>query len=569
MELKLVYRFLRKVSEWTINGYYSEVEVLGYENVPKDGPIILAATHHNEIIDIAVLAAKIPHRRHVSFWAKSTMFANPLASSVLSSSGAIPVHRNPNNGGSSGDAQQAANTSALFKSTSLALSQDEIIGVFPEGTSYTQPKIVQCMSGCAWAAVEFIKWQYQHKKEFKEVLIIPVGIVYTDKAKFQSRVCVQFGKPISVNAFCDQLFTEPDDFHNRSHAVVKKIMSVVEEQLSSITINAPDWETLFAAQMTRDLMWPQTPISLKDWVPVNQRLINILTAGPGASPSSQSAKSLLTKYFSLLHHTGLVSPLPGALPSILSLPKAVFQTALFIPPFLLHLPGYIIGNLTMKCLATPGEEEGEAQYRAIGGGIGLGLYWAMFGRIARRWVAKGLLSLSSILTQHVQSSLPWNLEDFPALSALFTVSSKIWNWTGWTQSWWGNTMSVMGLGWLLVKWHGLLVKSNHARYLTLWARYHILLGKWTQGLQPKSLDVYMRLPPPPTNAFIRRRNKDQEKPTNDDIASPPKPVPPRKLIKQLHIQRQAVTIELAKLLSERKEDDDWLKTKGGQLVIAK
>lgn len=71
MELKLVYRFLRKMSDWEIAGYYSDVHVQGYENVPKDGPVIMwvkytlnsiettelhsAATHHNELIDIATL----------------------------------------------------------------------------------------------------------------------------------------------------------------------------------------------------------------------------------------------------------------------------------------------------------------------------------------------------------------------------------------------------------------------------------------------------------------------------------------------------------------------------------
>jgi glycerol-3-phosphate O-acyltransferase / dihydroxyacetone phosphate acyltransferase len=41
MELKLVYRFLRQVSDWSVNGFYSEVHVEGHENVPKHGPVIL------------------------------------------------------------------------------------------------------------------------------------------------------------------------------------------------------------------------------------------------------------------------------------------------------------------------------------------------------------------------------------------------------------------------------------------------------------------------------------------------------------------------------------------------
>ena len=41
MELLLVYRILVKISEWAINGYYSEIEVAGEDDVPKDDPLIL------------------------------------------------------------------------------------------------------------------------------------------------------------------------------------------------------------------------------------------------------------------------------------------------------------------------------------------------------------------------------------------------------------------------------------------------------------------------------------------------------------------------------------------------
>ena len=48
MELKLVYRTLRKISDWTVTGYYSDCVVEGGENVPETGPLIMyvaAAVH--------------------------------------------------------------------------------------------------------------------------------------------------------------------------------------------------------------------------------------------------------------------------------------------------------------------------------------------------------------------------------------------------------------------------------------------------------------------------------------------------------------------------------------------
>ena len=132
----------------------------------------------------------IPHNRHVSFWAKSTLFKYPIARQILESSGAIPVNRNPNSANGSGTSR-----ASLFESSTLALASGEVIGVFSEGASYTEPTIVQVMSGTAWAAVEYARWQREHKLEAEaDLVVVPVGLVYTEKATFNSRVRLSFPK---------------------------------------------------------------------------------------------------------------------------------------------------------------------------------------------------------------------------------------------------------------------------------------------------------------------------------------------------------------------------------------
>lgn len=127
------------------------------------------------------------------------MFANPIAGAILSSSGAIPVKRNPNNNSATTSTTNAnapgstalTTQSNLFRESSNALAVGEAIAVFPEGTSYTQPSIVQVMPGAAWAAVDYIRSTQEGKKggeEGKEMSIVPVGIVYTDKSRYLSRV---------------------------------------------------------------------------------------------------------------------------------------------------------------------------------------------------------------------------------------------------------------------------------------------------------------------------------------------------------------------------------------------
>lgn len=96
----------------------------------------------------------------------------------------------------------------LFKSTSRALAEGKVIGIFPEGTSYTLPAIAQVLPGAAWAAVEYVKsvredklarmesdrarevyiYGEGRKGERTGLKVVPVGIVYEDKARYRSRV---------------------------------------------------------------------------------------------------------------------------------------------------------------------------------------------------------------------------------------------------------------------------------------------------------------------------------------------------------------------------------------------
>lgn len=143
----------------------------------------------------------MPFGRPVLFWAKASLFRNPIARAILSSSGSIPVHR----GASTDHAGNNDNSAvlkdvhlSLFRETFQALDAGEVIGLFPEGTSYTEPQIVQVKDGAAWAALEYSRWQLQHNpddgsssgrgRNTKPLTIVPVGIVYSDKSLYQSGV---------------------------------------------------------------------------------------------------------------------------------------------------------------------------------------------------------------------------------------------------------------------------------------------------------------------------------------------------------------------------------------------
>lgn len=78
----------------------------------------------------------------------------------------------------------------LFKGTFEALEKGKAVALFPEGTSYTEPRIMQVKDGAAWAALEYLKYKQAHPElaDQPDVKIVPAAIVYTNKSKYRSAV---------------------------------------------------------------------------------------------------------------------------------------------------------------------------------------------------------------------------------------------------------------------------------------------------------------------------------------------------------------------------------------------
>jgi glycerol-3-phosphate O-acyltransferase/dihydroxyacetone phosphate acyltransferase len=110
-----------------------------------------------------------------------------VLSKVLYSTGNIPVDR------------KNKDRQALFRGTIDALSRGNVVALFPEGTSYTEPRIMQVKEGAAWAALEYTKWTRENPEHASQdpLAIVPCAIVYTNKSKYRSYVC-----SISIFPFC-------------------------------------------------------------------------------------------------------------------------------------------------------------------------------------------------------------------------------------------------------------------------------------------------------------------------------------------------------------------------------
>jgi len=193
----LGYRFVRGLTRLLLDLFYARVEVLGAEHVPATGPLIVAANHHNSIVDAMLLLVAIP--RPVRTLANAPLFRHPLIGPFLHLIGALPVHRRQEAGNDPG------RNAALFAATSAALSAGGAIVIFPEGRTQPEPVLQEIRTGTA----RMLLAAEREGASGPHVTLLPVGLVFQQPGTFrEGRALVLIGPPVAT-ADCLEPRTEP------------------------------------------------------------------------------------------------------------------------------------------------------------------------------------------------------------------------------------------------------------------------------------------------------------------------------------------------------------------------
>ena len=134
--------------------------VIGMENVPKDGPIIVASNHLS-FLDSVIIQSLFP--RKVAFFAKAEYWTTPglkgrFMKAFFTGVGSIPVQRG----------EQAASVAALDSLVEI-LEAGGGVGIYPEGTRSRDGLLDRGRTGVGWLALT------------TGATVIPVGLIGTDK----------------------------------------------------------------------------------------------------------------------------------------------------------------------------------------------------------------------------------------------------------------------------------------------------------------------------------------------------------------------------------------------------
>ncbi len=142
-----IYRFLRLLVHG-INRLLFRTTVEGADQVPAEGPVIIAPVHRS-FIDFFVASEVTPRKLH--YMAKDSLWRNRQLARILPAVGAFPVHR------------ESADRESLRRAQQV-LEAGEVLILFPEGERRSGPVVEDLHEGVAFLAAR------------TGATVVPVGI---------------------------------------------------------------------------------------------------------------------------------------------------------------------------------------------------------------------------------------------------------------------------------------------------------------------------------------------------------------------------------------------------------
>jgi len=207
-----LYNVARRLFRRSVDLYFVEVQVAGEEHVPAEGPVLLCSNHPNSIMDTVVLGAVV--RRPIAYLARSGLFGNPVVGWLLRSAGAIPVYRRQDGPGKPGGNEDA------FRAAFERLREGGVVGIFPEGRNAPVRHVRDIKTGAARIALGATE-----RGDPVGVQVVPVGLNYEDRDRFNTRVLVRFGPPIDTRDYLDE-----DDERGAARALTDELQTRMRAQ---------------------------------------------------------------------------------------------------------------------------------------------------------------------------------------------------------------------------------------------------------------------------------------------------------------------------------------------------
>ncbi|KEY66827.1 hypothetical protein S7711_05183 [Stachybotrys chartarum IBT 7711] len=151
----------------------------------------------------------------------------------------------------------------VYEAVFTRLKTGGCVGIFPEGGSHDRTELLPLKAGVAIMALGTLADAPECGLK-----IVPVGMNYFHAHKFRSRAVVEFGQPFEVPAYLGEMYR-----NNQRREAIGQVLDSVYQALSSVTVSAPDYDTLMMIQAARRLYNPTgKKLPLPVVIELNRRL---------------------------------------------------------------------------------------------------------------------------------------------------------------------------------------------------------------------------------------------------------------------------------------------------------
>lgn len=171
------------------------IEVIGKENIPKEGPVIICSNHISNL-DPPVVGITSP--RDIHFMAKDELFEKKWLDKLLRGIQAFPVKRG------------MIDRNALRKGLKV-LRNNQVLGLFPEGTRSRTGKLGKPLAGAGFFALR------------SEAVVIPCAIIgpYRPFKKLK----VIYGAPLNMEYYR----AEKKSAQDAADAIMAEIQKLMDQ----------------------------------------------------------------------------------------------------------------------------------------------------------------------------------------------------------------------------------------------------------------------------------------------------------------------------------------------------
>ena len=196
--------------------FFNQISIQNKQIVPNTSPIIFVANHPNFFMDPLIIGSYCP--RQLYFFAKSTLFNSPLKKRILTRLNLVPVYRKID------DKENMEGNVNSFNKGYRILENNGAFLIFPEGISVGKRVLGKIKTGAARIGLEA-----ELKNDFAlNIVIIPIGLSYSDQVRFRSNIMIRFGSPIELSKF-------EKEYKRNEVETVKKVTLIIEKSLNNLT----------------------------------------------------------------------------------------------------------------------------------------------------------------------------------------------------------------------------------------------------------------------------------------------------------------------------------------------